>query len=225
MHQSTAQGPAWPQPSTPPPLAQPPPAGPSEQEARQRRQLRELIDRLKTLLGFQVPRVDDATRRVVVLYEAVAEDWEVFFEQDVPRHQMQTLVGAQLQRWWRYAAEAKRAWQHCDTVLRNWKSARIVEAITPPAGQSPAVEEEGAPPEEGPGAETGAKAKKAKKKPDEWKPPAQWQAEAMYRARPEYLSLNADVERAEAAHTACLGVVDAWQTIGRILAATKEVMR
>lgn len=169
-------------------------------------QIRDQLNKLSMIPPFTVRAIDESTQ--------APRDW--FFggpdtvqalrcldSTDLSR--IRALIGPELVRWQRAAAASKRVWQHHDRVLREWKAAKNLELTTPPAGAE--VEEE----------TEAAAGKKDKKKT--WKAPTVAVVEATYRVAPEYRTLNVAVERAEETYSVCLGIIDAWQTIGRLLAA------
>ena len=98
-------------------------------------------------------------------------------------------VSAQIVRWARAEAAAKRVWSFRDRQLREWKAAQYLLARSRPANAD-----------------------------EKWKPPSEATIEADYRRHANYGPLNAAVERAEEAHSTARGVLSAWQTLGAMLA-------
>ncbi len=105
---------------------------------------------------------------------------------------IRALAPAHILRWQRAAAASKRVWQIRDREYREWKAAKVVEYRTPPA--------------DGKG----------------WKAPTQAACEAKYRADPNYSKMSSVVEGSEEAHSACLGVIDAWGAVVRLLAPGED---
>lgn len=156
------------------------------------------IVRLSNIPPIHVQAVDDASGEIKTWFWGRDADLQALRLAEGDRARLVALVGVELARWGRAAAATKRVWQVRDRVLREWKAAMIVAAVTPPPGAD--VENEG-----------------EKKKKGGWKQPPQWIVEASYRAEPDYPRLNSLIEQAEEAHTACLGVIEAWQALSRLL--------
>ena len=120
-------------------------------------------DGQKTFPWFQVP--NDIYRDLVV-NELTAQDQAM-------------KIGAEIQKWGRLAALARRVWQIAERDYRAWRSAFLLREMNP----------------EG--------------KPAGWKKPTKDQVEAAYRVDPEYHVQQAEVERAEEAYHATERMVDA----------------
>lgn len=88
-------------------------------------------------------------------------------------------IGAEIQKWGRLAALARRVWQIEERKYRAWRSAFLLTAMDPDG------------------------------KPDGWKKPTKDQVEAAYRVDPEYHKIQVRVERAEEAFNATDCMVDA----------------
>jgi hypothetical protein len=99
------------------------------------------------------------------------------------------VVAAQVIRWGRAEAAAKRVWSFHDRKLREWKAAQFTIARMKPAGAD-----------------------------EKWKQPSSDAIEATYRQHHNYGPLNAAVERAEEAHSTARSVLSAWETLGAMLA-------
>lgn len=169
--------------------------------------IRDQLSKLSMIPPFTVRAIDEATGQPRDWFFGGADTVQslrCLDSTDLSR--IQALIGPELARWQRAAAASKRVWQHHDRALREWKAAKTLELTTPPAG---AEVEEDEP-------EVAGK-KKDKKKV--WKAPTVAVVEATYRTAPEYKTLNIAVERAEETYSVCLGIIDAWQTISRLLAA------
>lgn len=163
--------------------------------------LRRELERLTQIPPFRVDAVDDSTGELRPwFYGSPADLFPLQFVDEMDRYRLQAATALMIARWSRAAAATKRAWQVRDRQLREWKSAQTVALSTPPPGA--AVEDDEDP--------------KSKKKG--WKAPPQWQVEASYRAMPDYTRLNVMVEQAEEAHQSCLGVLEGWQAVKRLLA-------
>lgn len=171
--------------------------------------IRAQLDKLKHIPPFTVEAIDETTQQPRVWFFGGAGEIEVLRMIDAAdRLRVFAMCGAEIGRWERASAATKRVWQYHESMYGQWKAALTVEYTTPPA----AVEAEEAPPAEG------EKAKKTKAAP-EWKAPPEWQVEARYRNHPNYRKMNINVERAEEAHNTVLGIINAWETIARLLGA------
>lgn len=175
-----------------------------EQKRALEAQLRFQLEAIAQIPPFVVEAWDDqlGAPRTWFYGESAALK-ELAFVDYEDRMRVQAIAAVQVARWTRAAAASKRVWDYRERLLREWEAARKLEALVPPAG---AVLEE---------TESVVDGKKSKVKA--WKAPAEWAAEAAYRARPEYSRLYRAIEQAEEAHSACLGVVEGWQTVSRLL--------
>lgn len=150
--------------------------------------LDQYVQRLQNLPSFDVLQVDPTgvVKPWYTVQGATIVQDLIIREADLAL-QVQT-VAAQVGHWGRIVAVAKRVHAMREREYRVWKASCFLDAMTPPL-----------------------KASVAKGEKLEWKKPTVAEMEAMYRTRPEYSTLNQEVERAEEAYNAASVVLDAFR--------------
>ena len=91
------------------------------------------------------------------------------------------VIAAEIQKWGRLSALAKRVWELEERRYRAWRSAFLLRALDPVS------------------------------KPEGWKKPTTDAVEAMYRVDPEYAKHQVQVERAEEAYNATEALLQAFR--------------
>lgn len=99
-------------------------------------------------------------------------------------------VAAQVEKWGRLAAQAKRVWQVEERKYRVWRSEVFISAKRPPVDP-----------------------KEAKT----WKKPSEKDVEAQYRADPEYTVIHVRIEAAEEAYDAAKAIVEGFKAQRELL--------
>ena len=134
--------------------------------------LDQYIARFQNIPSFNIHALAEDGMKAVPWYEVTPEIVRdlVINELTIPA-QVDT-IAAEIQKWGRLAALAKRIWELEERAYRAWRSEFMLRTLDP------------------------------KGKPEGWKKPTNEAAEAMYRVDPEYAKYQVHAERAEEAYNA-----------------------
>lgn len=151
------------------------------------------IARFQNLPSINLYAIADEGQNAVPWYEvqmhAVAADL-VVNELTIPSQLV--VVTAEIQKWGRFSALAKRVWELEERRYRSWRSEFYLAAVDPAD------------------------------KPKDWKKPTEAGLEAMYRTQPDYHRLQARVERAEEAFNTVDGILQGFRAKKDVLIALKR---
>ena len=143
--------------------------------------LDQYIARFQNIPSFNIHALAEDGMKAVPWYEVTPEIVRdlVINELTIPA-QVDT-IAAEIQKWGRLAALAKRIWELEERAYRAWRSEFMLRTLDP------------------------------KGKPEGWKKPTNEAAEAMYRVDPEYAKYQVRVERAEEAYNATEALLQAFR--------------
>lgn len=137
------------------------------------------IARFQNMPSWNIHIITEEGKKSLPWYEVGPEIYRdlVLNEMNAPVEAAQ--IAAEIQKWGRLAALARRVWQIAERDFRAWRSAFFVTQMDPAD------------------------------KPDGWKKPSKDLVEATYRVEPRYHELQIAVEEAEEAYSATEAVVAA----------------
>lgn len=143
--------------------------------------LDQYIARFQNIPTFNIHAVSQDGMAAVPWYEVTTEIVRdlVINELTIPA-QVDT-IAADIQKWGRLSALAKRVWELEERGYRAWRSELMLRALDPVS------------------------------KPEGWKKPTTDMVEAMYRADPDYAKWQIRVERAEEAYNATEALLQAFR--------------
>ena len=139
------------------------------------------IARFQNLPSFNIYALAEDGVNAVPWYEVTTEIVKDLVINELTIFAQVATIAADIQKWGRLTALAKRIWELEERGYRAWRSAFFLKATDP------------------------------QEKPKEWKKPTGDTIEAMYRIDPEYHRWQTKVERAEEAYNAADGILQAFR--------------
>ena len=139
------------------------------------------IARFQNIPSFNIYALGQDGNTAIPWYEVNSEivSQLVVNELTIPL-QVET-IAAEIQKWGRLSALAKRVWELSERNYRIWRSEFMLKAVNP------------------------------EDKPKEWKKPTADLLESMYRVAPEYIAHQVMVERSEEAYNATEAILQAFR--------------
>lgn len=143
--------------------------------------LDQYIARFQNIPSFNIHALGADGLQAVPWYEVTAEIVRDLVINELTIPMQVATIAADIQKWGRLAALAKRIWELEERAYRSWRSASMLKSLDPTD------------------------------KPDGWKKPTTDAVEAMYRADPDYAKYQVRVERAEEAYNATEALLQAFR--------------
>ena len=149
--------------------------------------LDQYIARFQNIPSFNIHVIADDGMKSVAWYEVTSDIVRDLVVDELAIPMQVDTIAAEIQKWGRLTALAKRIWELEERSYRAWRSAFLLKALDP-AG-----------------------------KPDGWKKPTNDAVESMYRVDPDYAVYQTRVERAEEAYNATEALLQAFRAKKDIL--------
>ncbi len=137
------------------------------------------LSRLQNQPSWNIHAVSQDGHSTIPWFEVGPDIYRELVVNDFAAPAQAAVLGAEIQKWGRLAALARRVWQVEERNYVAWRSAYLLKIYDP------------------------------EEKPAGWKRPTKEQGESMYRSEPRYHQLQAQIERAEEAYNATDTVVQA----------------
>jgi len=139
------------------------------------------IARFQNIPSFNIHALTEDGMKSVAWYEVTSEIVRDLVINELAIPAQVDVIAAEIQKWGRLAALAKRIWELEERRYRAWRSAFMLTVLDPVG------------------------------KPDGWKKPTTDAIESMYRVAPAYADYQAAVERAEEAYNATESLLQAFR--------------
>jgi len=143
--------------------------------------LDQYIARFQNIPSFNIHALAEDGMKAVPWYEVTPEIVRDLVINELAIPLQVDVIAAEIQKWGRLAALAKRVWELEERSYRAWRSEFMLRTLDP------------------------------KGKPEGWKKPANEAAESMYRVDPDYAKYQVRVERAEEAYNATEALLQAFR--------------
>ncbi|UCF48605.1 MAG: hypothetical protein JSU89_15800 [Myxococcales bacterium] len=137
------------------------------------------VSRLQNMPSWNIHSLDNEGSTTFPWFQVPHDIWRALVINELNAQAEAMTIGAEIQKWGRLTALARRIWQVEERGYRSWRSAFLLDAMNPDG------------------------------KPDGWKKPTKDQVESAYRVDPDYKLWQVRIERAEEAYHATECMVDA----------------